>query len=71
MITSCFFLLLSIFWLARSIVYHLAHHFLASFVEHYGLLYGKDQVVYNIHGLVHLAGDVKVHGHLDGIWLPL
>lgn len=46
---------------------HLAHHFLVSFVEHYGLLYGKDQVVYNIHGLVHLAGDVKVHGHLDGI----
>lgn len=45
----------------------LAHHFLLSFVKHYGLLYGKDQLVYNVHGLVHLADDVKVHGHLDTI----
>lgn len=45
----------------------LAHSFLVSFVEHYGLLYGKEMVVYNIHGLVHLASDVKVHGPLDSI----
>ncbi len=31
------------------------------------MLHGKDQVVYNMHGLVHLAGDVKVHSHLDSI----
>lgn len=45
----------------------LAHSFLVAFVEHYGLLYGKEHVVYNIHGLVHLASDVKVHGPLDCI----
>lgn len=45
----------------------LAHSFLVSFVEHYGLLYGKEMVVYNIHGLVHLASDVKVQGPLDSI----
>ncbi|XP_067229733.1 uncharacterized protein [Chanodichthys erythropterus] len=38
---------------------------LVSFVEHFGLLYGEEFLVYNIHGLVHLSDDVKVHGNLD------
>lgn len=38
-----------------------------SFVEHFGQLYGKEQLVYNVHCLVHLCDDVKRHGHLDGI----
>lgn len=40
---------------------------LVSFVEHFGQLYGKEFLVYNIHGLVHLSEDVKVHGNLDRI----
>ncbi|XP_048010162.1 uncharacterized protein si:dkey-242h9.3 isoform X1 [Megalobrama amblycephala] len=38
---------------------------LVSFVEHFGQLYGEEFLVYNIHGLVHLSDDVKVHGNLD------
>ena len=38
---------------------------LVQFVEHFAELYGSDQVVYNIHNLVHLPDDCKVHGHLD------
>lgn len=38
---------------------------LVSFVEHFGQLYGEEFLVYNIHGLVHLSEDVKVHGNLD------
>lgn len=44
-----------------------AHNLLVLFVDHYSNLYGKEQVVYNIHGLVHLAEDVKLHGNLDKI----
>lgn len=44
-----------------------AHDLLVLFVNHYSKLYGKDMVVYNIHGLVHLAQDVKLHGNLDKI----
>nr|XP_020471113.1 uncharacterized protein LOC109968894 [Monopterus albus] len=41
---------------------------LVSFVEHFGQLYGKDNLVYNVHGLIHLSDDVKKHGQwLDNI----
>lgn len=40
---------------------------LVSFVEHFSKLYGPEFVVYNIHGLIHLSDDVKIHGHLDVI----
>lgn len=42
-----------------------ARTLLCSFVDHFSALYGSDFVVYNIHGLLHLCDDVKVHGHLD------
>lgn len=42
-----------------------ARALLCSFVDHFSQLYGAQFVVYNIHGLVHLSEDVKVHGHLD------
>ena len=42
-----------------------AHSLLVLFVQHFSQLYGSDKVTYNIHCLVHLAGDVKVHGNLD------
>lgn len=42
-----------------------ANTLLRSFVKHFGELYGQGFLVYNIHGLIHLSDDVKVHGHLD------
>ncbi len=41
-----------------------AQELLVNFVEHYSEIYGADQVLYNIHNLAHLAGDVRNHGSL-------
>lgn len=38
---------------------------LQMFVTHFGQVYGKDALVYNVHSLVHLAQDVRLHGCLD------
>jgi hypothetical protein len=38
---------------------------LCFFVEQASHLYGEDFIVYNVHGLTHLAADVKQHGNLD------
>ena len=35
------------------------------FVEHWGKLYGKDMLVYNVHGLTHLAADAMRFGPID------
>ena len=43
----------------------LAHTFLISFFQHFGQVYGRENLVYNVHGLVHLASDVKLFGPLD------
>ena len=65
------FLLLSvaIHFLANPALYadfcDYAHSLLLLFVEHFSELYGADRVSYNVHGLVHLAEDVKQHGYLD------
>lgn len=42
-----------------------ANSLLVSFVEHFGCFYGQEFLVYNVHSLVHLSQDVKVHGNLD------
>ena len=42
-----------------------AQKLLTAFVNHYSQLFGSNSVVYNIHGLVHLANDVKTFGPLD------
>lgn len=42
-----------------------AHELLVAFVEHFSALYGDNMVVYNVHGLVHLAEDAKRFGSLD------
>jgi len=42
-----------------------AHSLLVQFVELAGGMYESDFLVYNVHGLVHLAEDVKMHGSLD------
>ena len=44
-----------------------ANTLLQTFVTHYGDLYGKDLIVYNVHGLLHLAQDCKNFGCLDSI----
>lgn len=40
---------------------------LVSHVEHFGQLYGDKNLVYNVHGLIHLSDDMKQHSHLDTI----
>lgn len=35
------------------------------FVQKYKVLYGKENVTYNVHNLIHLVDDVKIHGPLD------
>ena len=42
-----------------------AHELLVTFVEHSSKLYGKEFLVYNVHSLVHLCNNVKLHGSLD------
>lgn len=38
---------------------------LISFVSKYSILYGIDSINYNVHGLIHLANFVIIHGPLD------
>ena len=38
---------------------------LKKFVKDYASLYGKEQIVYNVHGLLHLCDDSKKFGALD------
>ena len=38
---------------------------LCALVEQWGKLYGKDMLVYNVHGLTHLAADAMRFGPLD------
>jgi hypothetical protein len=42
-----------------------AHSLLVAFVELASTLYGSDFIVYNVHGLIHLADDANRHGSLD------
>lgn len=42
-----------------------AKELLVSFVKNSKSLYGEQFVTYNTHNLIHLADEVRVHGHLD------
>ena len=42
-----------------------AESLLDFFVHTFKQLYGRENVSYNVHGLIHLANDVRKHGHLD------
>lgn len=44
-----------------------AQKLVCTFVEHYGQLYGKENLVYNVHSLLHLSFDAKIFGMLDNI----
>ncbi|KAK0147445.1 hypothetical protein N1851_013079 [Merluccius polli] len=50
-----------------SLHWQYADTLLRMFVTHFGQLYGKEALVYNVHSLVHLAQDVRQHGCLDNI----
>ncbi|CAM1154331.1 Uncharacterised protein r2_g4277 [Pycnogonum litorale] len=42
-----------------------AKELLKNFIQHFSNLYGKQYVSYNVHSLLHLTDDVKIHGSLD------
>ena len=44
-----------------------AHKLLVLFVQHFETIYGRNMLVYNVHGLVHLAEDARRFGCLDNI----
>ena len=44
-----------------------ANELLVSFVNHFGHLYGKAEITYNVHQLTHLAAEYKSFGPLDNI----
>jgi len=42
-----------------------AQNLIECFVKQYGIIYGKHNISYNIHGLLHLVDDVENYGSLD------
>ena len=44
-----------------------AHGLMVSFVGHFGQLYGRDEIVFSVHQLIHLADEYKQFGPLDNI----
>lgn len=42
-----------------------ASELLIYFVRHFPRVFGNHHLSYNVHGLVHLSRDSKIHGHLD------
>lgn len=65
-----FLLLFGIFCLASPELYlsytDYAHDLLCLFVQQARELYGREILVYNVHGLCHIAADVRLYGPLDG-----
>ncbi|XP_070179237.1 uncharacterized protein [Littorina saxatilis] len=45
----------------------IARALLHTFVSQAGVLYGQDVLVYNVHGILHVADDVNVFGPLDTV----
>lgn len=44
-----------------------AHRLMISFVGHFGQLYGRDEIVFSVHQLIHLADEYKQFGPLDNV----
>ena len=44
-----------------------AHRLTVSFVDHFGQLYGRDEIVFSVHQLIHLADEYKQFGPLDNV----
>ena len=53
--------------LCRPTLLNNAKILLVNFVEHFGDLYGKDQIVYNVHSLIHIHQDAVQYGPLDNV----
>lgn len=47
--------------------YSYSGEFLMFFVQEFSQIYGRNQIVYNVHSLVHLASDTEHFGSLDSI----
>jgi hypothetical protein len=45
----------------------LCSELLLGFVRHFGQLYGADNLVYNVHSLIHLPDDARRYGSLDNV----
>ncbi|OXA45782.1 hypothetical protein Fcan01_19500 [Folsomia candida] len=45
-----------------------AEQLLEYFVHNFMEIYGKENVSYNIHGLIHIANDVRLHDHLLNLY---
>ena len=45
----------------------LAHRSMISFVKHFGQLYGRDEIVFTVHQLIHLVDEYKQFGPLDNV----
>ena len=58
------YLLLSLIFMRKCAF---AHKLMVSFVEHFGQLYGRDEIVFNVHQLIHLAKEYRQFGPLDNI----
>lgn len=41
------------------------HSLLKSFIQNFGKLYGKENMSYNIHGLIHIYDDIQIFGNLN------
>jgi hypothetical protein len=48
-------------------LYDKAEELLLEFVRTARQIYGKEFIVYNVHSLIHLADDARIHGSLDNI----
>ncbi|KAJ8972706.1 hypothetical protein NQ314_000073 [Rhamnusium bicolor] len=48
-------------------LYEYANSLLVYFVEKYDAFYGRENLSYNVHNLIHLYGDINNFGTLDGI----
>lgn len=46
-------------------LYHYAHSLLTYFVENFEVFYGRENLSYNVHNLIHLLADVQKFGPLD------
>ncbi|CAN7937870.1 unnamed protein product, partial [Ixodes hexagonus] len=64
MILHCAIMILASPRLSEALIDY-AEKLLRYFVESCKSLFGTEFISYNVHGLLHLANDVRAHGHLD------
>lgn len=65
MLFSCAFRILASDFAQDEIYVSYAHKLLDEFVRKYGTLYAENEMVRNVHGLLHIVDDVRRYGRLD------